>query len=33
MLEVEKYMSFKVYFEEGAATTKAGIQRFIAESA
>jgi holliday junction DNA helicase RuvB len=32
MLEIEKYMSSKVYFAEGASTTKAGIQRFIAEN-
>src|ERR687885_1588148 len=31
-LEIEKYMSSKVYFAEGAATTKAGLQRFIAEN-
>jgi holliday junction DNA helicase RuvB len=30
MLEIEKYMSSKVYFTEGAATTKAGLQKFIA---
>src|ERR1041384_4776152 len=29
MLQIEKYMSPKVYFAEGAATTKAGLQRFI----
>ncbi|MFL6472714.1 MAG: AAA family ATPase [Nitrososphaeraceae archaeon] len=32
MLEIEKFMQSKVYFAEGAATTKAGIQRFIAEN-
>jgi MoxR-like ATPase len=32
MLHIEKYMSSKVYFAEGAATTKAGLQRFIAEN-
>jgi DNA replicative helicase MCM subunit Mcm2 (Cdc46/Mcm family) len=32
MLLIEKYMSSKVYFAEGAATTKAGIQRFVAEN-
>jgi holliday junction DNA helicase RuvB len=32
MLQIEKFMSSKVYFAEGAATTKAGIQRFIAEN-
>jgi Holliday junction resolvasome RuvABC ATP-dependent DNA helicase subunit len=32
MLQIEKYMSSKVYFAEGAATTKAGIQKFIAEN-
>ncbi|MFL6361685.1 MAG: AAA family ATPase, partial [Nitrososphaeraceae archaeon] len=29
---IEKYMSNKVYFAEGAATTKAGIQKFISEN-
>src|ERR671933_575802 len=32
MLEIEKYLRSKVYFAEGAATTKAGIQKFIAEN-
>jgi replication-associated recombination protein RarA len=32
MLQIEKYMRSKVYFAEGASTTKAGIQRFIAEN-
>ena len=32
MLETEKFMSPKVYFAEGAATTKAGLQKFIAEN-
>jgi Holliday junction resolvasome RuvABC ATP-dependent DNA helicase subunit len=32
MLQIEKYMQSKVYFAEGAATTKAGLQRFIAEN-
>ena len=32
MLEIEKYKSSKVYFAEGASTTKAGLQRFIAEN-
>jgi MoxR-like ATPase len=32
MLQVEKFMSSKVYFAEGAATTKAGLQGFIAEN-
>src|SRR5919199_1259387 len=32
MLEIEKLMRSKVYFAEGAATTKAGLQRFIAEN-
>jgi MoxR-like ATPase len=31
MLEIEKGMQFEVYFTEGAATTKAGLQKFIAE--
>jgi replication-associated recombination protein RarA len=32
MLQIEKLMQSKVYFAEGAATTKAGLQRFIAEN-
>jgi holliday junction DNA helicase RuvB len=32
MLEIEKFMQSKVYFAEGSATTKAGLQRFIAEN-
>lgn len=32
MLEIEKLIYSKVYFAEGAATTKAGIQKFIAEN-
>ncbi|HET7390668.1 MAG TPA: AAA family ATPase [Nitrososphaeraceae archaeon] len=33
MLEIEKLMpQNKVYFTEGSATTKAGIQKFIAEN-
>jgi replication-associated recombination protein RarA len=32
MLEIEKFMRSKVYFAEGAASTKAGIQKFIAEN-
>jgi hypothetical protein len=32
MLQIEKYMSSKVYFVEGAATAKAGLQKFIAEN-
>ena len=32
MSEIEKLMRSKVYLAEGAATTKAGIQRFIAEN-
>src|ERR687885_2407202 len=32
MLEIEKYLSSKVYFAEGASTTKAGIQRFVSEN-
>jgi MoxR-like ATPase len=32
MLEIEKYMSSKVYFAEGGDTTKAGIQKFVAEN-
>ena len=32
MLELEKLMRSKVYFAVGAATTKAGLQKFIAEN-
>jgi MoxR-like ATPase len=32
MVEIEKFLGTKVYFTEGAATTKAGLQRFIAEN-
>src|ERR687884_1915335 len=32
MLEIEKGMQFEVYFTEGVATTKAGLQKFIAEN-
>ena len=32
MLEIEKGMRFEAYFTEGAATTKAGLQKFIAEN-
>jgi Holliday junction DNA helicase RuvB len=32
MLQIEKFMQSKVYFAEGACTTKAGLQRFIAEN-
>ena len=32
MLEIEKLMRSKVYFVEGASTTKAGLQKFIGEN-
>ena len=32
LCEIEKGMRFEVYFTEGAATTKAGLQKFIAEN-
>jgi Holliday junction DNA helicase RuvB len=32
MLEIEKLMRSKIYFAEGASTTKAGLQKFIAEN-
>jgi Holliday junction DNA helicase RuvB len=32
MLQIEKFMRTKVYFTEGVSTTKAGLQRFIAEN-
>src|SRR5204862_4589604 len=32
MLKIQNGMQYEVYFAEGAATTKAGIQKFIAEN-
>src|SRR5919205_1629170 len=32
MLEIEKLIRSKVYFTEGSSTTKAGLQKFIAEN-
>src|ERR671927_570800 len=32
MLEIEKFMQSKVYFAEGASTTKAGLQKFVGEN-
>jgi MoxR-like ATPase len=32
MLEIERFLANKAYFAEGAATTKAGLQKFIAEN-
>jgi replication-associated recombination protein RarA len=32
ILRIEKYMPSKVYFAEGSSTSKAGLQRFIAEN-
>jgi MoxR-like ATPase len=32
MLQIEKCLSSKVYFAEGASTTKAGLQKFVAEN-
>src|SRR5215217_1588549 len=32
MLEIERGMQHEVYYTEGAATTKAGLQKFIAEN-
>jgi holliday junction DNA helicase RuvB len=32
VLEIEKLMRSKIYFAEGAATTKAGLQKFIGEN-
>jgi replication-associated recombination protein RarA len=32
MLQIEKFLRTKVYFTEGASTTKAGLQKFIAEN-
>src|ERR687884_1943659 len=30
--QIEKFMPYKVYFTEGASSTKAGLQKFIAEN-
>src|SRR5919197_508565 len=32
ILQIEKFIRYNVYLAEGAATTKAGIQKFIAEN-
>src|SRR5690349_20004375 len=32
MLQLEKFLGSKVYFAEGASTTKAGLQKFVAEN-
>jgi MoxR-like ATPase len=32
MLEIENFLGTKVYFAEGSSTSKAGLQRFIAEN-
>jgi holliday junction DNA helicase RuvB len=32
MLQIEKYMSSKVYFAEGASTSKAGLQKLVSEN-
>ncbi|MFL6404831.1 MAG: hypothetical protein ACJ71M_15290, partial [Nitrososphaeraceae archaeon] len=32
MLQIEKFLRHKVYFAEGASTTKEGLQKFIAEN-
>ena len=32
LLQIEKFMRTKVYFAEGASTTKAGLQKFVAEN-
>src|ERR671933_429192 len=32
MLEIEKGMQSEVYYTEGAATTKAGLQKFVSEN-
>jgi Holliday junction resolvasome RuvABC ATP-dependent DNA helicase subunit len=32
MLQIEKFMQSKVYFAEGAGTSKAGLQKFVAEN-
>jgi holliday junction DNA helicase RuvB len=32
MLEIEKFLGHRVYFAEGASSTKAGIQKFVGEN-
>ncbi len=32
MLQIEKFLGDRVYFAEGASTTKAGIQKFVSEN-
>jgi Holliday junction resolvasome RuvABC ATP-dependent DNA helicase subunit len=32
MLEIEKFLGSKVYFTEGASSTKAGLQKFVSEN-
>ncbi|MFL6396311.1 MAG: AAA family ATPase, partial [Nitrososphaeraceae archaeon] len=32
MLQIEKYMSSKIYIAEGACTSKAGLQKFVSEN-
>ena len=32
MLGIENGMQYEVYYTEGAATTKAGLQKFVAEN-
>ncbi|HJT47951.1 MAG TPA: AAA family ATPase [Nitrososphaeraceae archaeon] len=32
MLQIEKFLGSKVYFAEGASSTKAGIQKFVSEN-
>jgi replication-associated recombination protein RarA len=32
MLQIEKFIRSKVYFTDGASTTRAGIQKFVAEN-
>jgi Holliday junction DNA helicase RuvB len=32
MLQIEKFLGHRVYFAEGASTTKAGIQKFVSEN-
>jgi MoxR-like ATPase len=32
MLEIEKFLGTKVYFVEGAGTSKAGLQKFVSEN-
>jgi DNA replicative helicase MCM subunit Mcm2 (Cdc46/Mcm family) len=32
MLQIEEFLGHRVYFAEGASTTKAGLQKFVSEN-